>query len=56
MAKAFKPCAGCPSPAKCKKAGKCLMKETGKSKGGVAGKGPSVMIAIAIPKTKKCKK
>lgn len=22
----FKPCAGCPTPAKCKKAGKCLMK------------------------------
>lgn len=28
MAKApvFKPCKGCPSPAKCKKAGKCMMK------------------------------
>ena len=24
--KAFKPCATCPSPAKCKKAGKCLKK------------------------------
>ena len=24
--KQFKPCAGCPTPAKCKKAGKCLMK------------------------------
>jgi len=24
--KAFKPCAGCKSPAKCKAAGKCLMK------------------------------
>lgn len=24
--KPFKPCAGCPTPAKCKKAGKCLMK------------------------------
>ena len=22
----FKPCANCPTPAKCKKAGKCLMK------------------------------
>ena len=55
-AKEFKPCAGCPSPAKCKKAGKCLMKGTGKAKGGVAGKGPSVMIAIAIPKAKKGKK
>lgn len=28
MAKApmFKPCKGCPTPAKCKKAGKCLAK------------------------------
>jgi hypothetical protein len=51
MAKAFKPCAGCPSPAKCKKAGKCLMKEKG-----AAGKAPSLMIAIAIPKAKKGKK
>lgn len=24
---AFKPCAKCPSPAKCKKAGKCLLKQ-----------------------------
>lgn len=23
---AFKPCPGCPSPAKCSKAGKCMMK------------------------------
>jgi hypothetical protein len=23
---AFKPCKGCPTPAKCKKAGKCLAK------------------------------
>jgi hypothetical protein len=23
---AFKPCKGCPSPAKCKAAGRCLMK------------------------------
>ena len=26
----FKPCKGCPSPAKCKKAGKCMMKAKGK--------------------------
>jgi hypothetical protein len=26
----FKPCPGCPSPAKCKKAGKCLKKVKGK--------------------------
>ena len=25
--KAFKPCKGCPTPAKCKKAGKCLAKK-----------------------------
>ena len=25
-AKQFKPCAGCPSPAKCKAAGKCMKK------------------------------
>ena len=24
---AFKPCKGCPTPAKCKKAGKCLKKD-----------------------------
>lgn len=24
--KQFKPCAGCPTPAKCKKMGKCMMK------------------------------
>ena len=32
MAGSFKPCAGCPSPAKCKAAGKCMMKEKGKGK------------------------
>lgn len=26
----FKPCKGCPSPAKCQKAGKCMMKAKGK--------------------------
>jgi hypothetical protein len=30
--KVFKPCAGCPSPAKCKKAGKCLAKVAPKKK------------------------
>lgn len=25
--KEFKPCAGCPTPAKCKKMGKCMKKE-----------------------------
>lgn len=33
MAKTFKPCAGCPSPAACAKAGKCMM-----AKGGAAVK------------------
>jgi hypothetical protein len=28
--KVFKICAKCPSPAKCKKAGKCLLKAKGK--------------------------
>jgi len=55
VVKKFKPCAGCPSPAKCKAAGKCLMKENKKAKGG-AVKGPSIMVAIAIPKAKKGKK
>jgi hypothetical protein len=27
--KQFKPCAGCPTPAKCKAAGKCMMKTKG---------------------------
>lgn len=27
------PCKGCPHPAKCKKAGKCLMKEKAKKPG-----------------------
>ena len=30
MVGAFKPCPGCPSPAKCKAAGKCAMKGKGK--------------------------
>jgi hypothetical protein len=57
MAKTFKPCAGCPTPAKCKAAGKCLMKEGSKkmAKGG-APKGPTVMIAIAVPKKAPAKK
>jgi hypothetical protein len=30
--KAFKPCTGCPTPAKCKKAGKCMKKTGGMMK------------------------
>ena len=40
--KAFKPCEGCPSPAKCKSAGKCMAKE-GKGK-------PTLAIMIGMPK------
>jgi len=40
--KAFKPCEGCPSPAKCKAAGKCMAKE-GKGKAAIA-------IMIGMPK------
>ena len=29
--KQFKPCPGCPTPAKCKAAGKCMKKKTKKS-------------------------
>ena len=28
----FKPCPGCPTPAKCKKMGKCMKKAAGKKK------------------------
>ena len=30
--KTFKPCPGCPTPAKCKKAGKCMKKSGGMMK------------------------
>jgi hypothetical protein len=29
---AFKPCAGCPNPAKCKAMGKCMKKEAARKK------------------------
>ena len=45
--KAFKPCPGCPSPAKCKAAGKCMMKE---SKG--AKKGATGMLVIPVKMSK----
>lgn len=56
----MKTCASCPTPAKCKKAGKCLMSKMAKAakmaKGGLGKlKSPSIMIAIAIPKTPKVK-
>lgn len=45
----MKTCAGCPNPAACAKAGKCLMKEKKMAKGGaVKGKKPAAGIAIMI--------
>lgn len=56
--KGFKPCAACPSPAKCKAAGKCLAK-TKMAKGGAAKKPVlAIMIGMAkpMPAKKKAKK
>jgi hypothetical protein len=50
-AKKFKPCDACPSPAKCKAAGKCLAKKM--AKGGSASKKPILAIMIGVPKGKK---
>ena len=52
--KAFKPCEGCPSPAKCKAAGKCLKAKM--AKGGSASKKPILAIMIGMPKAPKAKK
>ena len=52
--KAFKPCEGCPSPAKCKAAGKCLKAKM--AKGGKVGKTPVLAIMIGMPKASKAKK
>lgn len=42
-------CEGCPNPAACKKAGKCLMAEKKMAKGGdVKGKKPGAAVAIMI--------
>jgi hypothetical protein len=46
--KAFKPCASCPTPAKCKAAGKCMMKE---KKGGK--KAASGMLVIPVKMSSK---
>lgn len=55
-AKKFMPCEGCPSPAACKKAGKCLMSnKANKPKRG--GKGEvAIMIAVGMPAKKKARK
>lgn len=48
----MKTCANCPTPAKCKKAGKCL--KGNYAKGGMSKlKAPSIMVAIAMPKADK---
>jgi hypothetical protein len=56
--KAFKPCEGCPSPAKCKAAGKCLAKEGKEGKGGgkPVGGAPTIAIMIGVGKPMKAKK
>ena len=52
--KAFKPCEGCPTPAKCKAAGKCMAKE---GKGGKpVGGTPTIAIMIGVGKPMKAKK
>lgn len=67
--KGFKACASCPSPAKCKAAGKCMKAKMAKggtvapkgktvksgSKAGKTGKTPLLAIMIGVPKTKKAK-
>jgi hypothetical protein len=53
--KSFKLCAGCPTPSKCKAAGKCLMK--GKAMAGKATEDGGIAIIISAAKpTKKPKK
>ncbi len=48
----MKTCANCPTPAKCKKAGKCL--KGNYAKGGMGKlKAPSIVVAIAMPKAGK---
>jgi hypothetical protein len=48
----MKTCSSCPTPAKCKKAGKCL--KGNYAKGGMGKlKAPSIMIAVAMPKASK---
>lgn len=51
--KAFKPCAGCPSPAKCKAAGKCLMKDKAMAGKSTKDGGIAIIIAAAKPMKKK---
>lgn len=46
--KAFKPCSGCPTPARCKKAGKCLMKEKAKMPSKGSKKTSTGMLVIPV--------
>jgi len=46
--KGFKPCSGCPTPAKCKKAGKCLMKEKAKMPSKGSKKSSTGMLVIPV--------
>lgn len=51
--KAFKPCPGCPSPAKCKAAGKCAMKaKKGAAGAKVTSKGAAGMLVIPVKVSK----
>lgn len=53
-AKKFMPCEGCPSPAACKKAGKCMMKADKANKPVRGAKGSvAIMVAVGMPKGKK---
>lgn len=54
--KAFKPCAGCPSPSKCKAAGKCLMKDKAMAGKSTKDGGIAIIIAAAKPMKKPAKK
>lgn len=46
LTKGFKPCASCPTPAKCKAAGKCLAKKM--AKGGKVGTSATGMLVIPV--------
>jgi hypothetical protein len=50
--KGFKPCPGCPTPAKCKAAGKCLMKEKAKMPSKGSKKAATGMLVIPVSMSK----
>lgn len=50
--KGFKPCPGCPTPAKCKAAGKCLMKEKAKMPSKGSKKAATGMLVIPVKMSK----